>query len=404
MTLATEISSTTKRSATNAAMHFAHVPTPGDHYSPATGSAVMTVIYELSRAHAVLGHPSTIVVSRGTTDGYPPYPIGTVLEADLPTALPSRNKRLLEAACARIALRRPFTAGLYANVPDALGASFDGTLFIHNSPAAMPLLRRRLPNARLALYVHNQLFNSYAPREVRWILANTDVVICVSEYIAQNVTQRAALPTRPAKIKVVLNGVDTDRFTPPPSPPTGEPVILFLGRVMDIKGPDLLLQAATAIATPDRPFKVRIVGSSNFTADGGLSPYEKQLRLLAAPIADRVEFIPFLPRNQIIPQFHAATIYCVPSNWDDPCPLTVLEGLSCGLPMIVSQRGGIPEQALDAAHYFSPPDTTAFSHHLANLLDNPSLRSTIAAKARARALQLSTAQQYATLTESLPLR
>jgi glycosyltransferase involved in cell wall biosynthesis len=382
-------------------MHWVHLPTPGDHYSAATGSAVMTVIYELSRAHAVQGYPSTIIVSRGTTEGYPPYPIGTVLEAALPTALPSRNKRLLEAACARIALRRPFTAGLYANVPDALGTSFDGTLFVHNSPAAMPLLRRRLPNARLALYVHNQLFNSYAPREVRWILDHTDVVICVSDYIARNVTQRAALPTRPAKIKVVLNGVDTDRFTPPLTPPTGEPVILFLGRVMDIKGPDLLLKAAAAIATPNRPFKIRIVGSSNFNSNDGLSPYEKQLRLLAAPIAERVEFIPFLPRDQIIPQFHAASIYCVPSNWDDPCPLTVLEGLSCGLPMIISRRGGIPEQALDSALYFSPPDTIAFSNHLIDLLDHPQRRVELAAKARARALALQWQARHADLLQAV---
>jgi glycosyltransferase involved in cell wall biosynthesis len=71
--------------------------------------------------------------------------------------------------------------------------------------------------------------------------------------------------------------------------------------------------------------------------------------------------------------------------------------------MIVSRRGGIPEEAADAALYFSPPDTAQFAAHLATLLDDPSQRVTLAAKARARALELSWHHQYSALTRLLNL-
>ncbi|HVS72516.1 MAG TPA: hypothetical protein VHQ47_14770, partial [Phycisphaerae bacterium] len=115
--------------------HFVHVPTPGDHYSPATGSAIITIIHNLAKAHAAHHLPSSIIVAKGTTTGYPPYPTGNLLEANLPLALPSKPKRLADAALARLLLSRPFSAHLYANLPAVLPHQFDGTLFLHNAPA-----------------------------------------------------------------------------------------------------------------------------------------------------------------------------------------------------------------------------------------------------------------------------
>lgn len=62
-----------------------HVPTPGDHYSPSTGSAIMTIVYELNRRHVKRSEEAVVVVfawypsrlwsgcgDRGTTrSGYP---------------------------------------------------------------------------------------------------------------------------------------------------------------------------------------------------------------------------------------------------------------------------------------------------------------------------------------------
>ena len=52
--------------------------------------------------------------------------------------------------------------------------------------------------------------------------------------------------------------------------------------------------------------------------------------------------------KRILDEYQKASIFCVPTDYDDACPLAMLEGLACGLPTVASQRGGIPEEGGDA--------------------------------------------------------
>lgn len=383
-------------------LHFVHLPTPGDHYSPATGSAVITIIHELAKAHAAQNLPTSIIVANGTTDGFPPYSTGTLLETDLPLALPSKPKRILDSVLARLLLSRPFSSSQFANAATALTPAFGGTLFVHNAPAAIPLLRNKLPNARLVLYAHNQLFNTYSRREVRHIIDRADLILCVSNFISNDLARRAGLA--PPKIQTLHNGIDTEMFTPAKRPPAGPPTVLFLGRMLLEKGPDLLLKAAATIASPARPFRLLLVGSTNFDPRAPLSPYEQQLRVLAnhPSLESRVTFMPFVPRSEVPDLYRGASLFVAPSNWDEPFGLTIAEALASGLPTIASNRGGIPEATGDAALLFNPADPSQLAAHLASLLDDASLRSRYASAARARALKLSWQNQYLRLTELLP--
>ena len=387
---------------TAARMHFVHLPTPGDHYSPATGSAVMTVIHGLTAPHIARGLPATILVSRGTMAGYPPYAEGETREMDLPTTLPSRPQKALDAALGRLCNTRPCNAGLYKRVPGELGTDFDGTLFVHNAPAAIPLLRSKLPNATIVLYAHNQLFNTYSAREIRHVVGHADMVACVSDFIARDIAARAGMQS--PKLKTVLNGVDTTRFVPRATASrNAEPVVLFLGRVLPEKGADLLMKAAAMLHDKASPFRLRIVGSSNFNASDPLTPYEYELRRIAEPFKDRVDFVPFVPRDQVIGQYQQADIFVAPSNWDEPFGLTIAEALACGMPCVLSNRGGIPEVAGDAALYFTPPSAASLAKQLSLVLDDPRLRGALATKARARAQFLAWPNRYQSLLAALNL-
>jgi len=373
-----------------------HIPTPGDHYSPATGSALMTIIYELAREHERHGGQTRIVVGRGTRHD---YPVGVPVEVDFPPLL-SRRRKGVDAALGRLGLPRRFGPALYEPALRAVERDFDGALFVHNNPAPIQMLRRHNPGARLCLYLNNVVFRAYSRREVRRILDAVDVAVCVSEFIANDVQSRAGGARD--KLAVVHNGVDTARFRPSPGARSaGEPVVLFLGRVVPEKGPDLLLRAACRLAGRTQPFRVRIVGSSGFSASEPLSDYELELRRIAEPLGDLVEFRPFTDRAGILGEYAAASVFCVPSNWDDPCPLTLLEGLSCGLPVIASHRGGIPEAASDAALYFHPPDVDELAQGLAQLVDDERARAALTARARARAEELSWSNQYLALRAAL---
>ncbi len=105
-----------------------------------------------------------------------------------------------------------------------------------------------------------------------------------------------------------------------------------------------------------------------------VTPYEQELRKLAAGLGDSVEFQPFVDRSRVAAMFDAATIFCVPTNWDDPCPLTV----------VVSRRGGIPEIGGDAVLYFQPPEIDTLADHLAALLDDEKARNALGRRAHPR--------------------
>jgi glycosyltransferase involved in cell wall biosynthesis len=65
----------------------------------------------------------------------------------------------------------------------------------------------------------------------------------------------------------------------------------------------------------------------------------------------------------------------------------------------VSRRGGIPEEAADAALYFNPPNVDALANRLVYLLDDPAARSEWGQRARARALQITWENQYRLLRQ-----
>ncbi len=373
-----------------------HVPTPGDHYSPATGSAVMTIVYELARRHLEHGGRTEVIVGRGTRSG---YPVGERLEVEFPP-LPGRMKKAMDAGLGRLGASRRFATALYSPALAAIDRDLRTPVFLHNNPAPVPFLSAQRPQAQVCLYVHNRLFRTYGRREARRTIAAAHRVICVSDFIADDLTSR--LGRESANIAVVYNGADTERFRPRQGgPPEGVPVVLFVGRVVPEKGADLLLRAAAKISGGGRRFIVRVVGSSGFAANAPLSDYETGLRRLAQPLGEAVQFRPFVDRRQILSEYQAASIFCVPSNWDDPCPLTLAEGLACGLPTIASRRGGIPDVTRDAALLFDSSDIDVLAELLAHLIDEPQERRRWGRRARARAEEFSWDRQYVVLRSAL---
>ncbi len=376
-------------------IHF-HIPTPGDHFSAATGSAVSTVIYEIACRHELNGGLTRLVVGRGTRHD---YPVGECIEVEFPL-LPSRGRKVVDVVLSRLGLPRVFGESVYAPANAAIPKDFNGPIFLHNNPVALRMLKQNFPQAQIILWVHNALFRTYSDAEMARVLAKADGIICCSQFIADGVKQR--LKAGADRVFAVVNGVNPERFQPRAEPLDEEiPTILFIGRVLPEKGPDLLLKAAQKLYGSKRKFKVRIVGSSNFNAKDPITPYQEELFKLAEPMGESVEFQPFVGRAQVIEEYHAASIFCVPSNWDEPVSLTISEGMASGLPVIASQRGGIAEVGGDAVLYFKPPDVDTFADHLAMLLDDPKARQEWGRRARQRAVTLSWENQYRTLRNAL---
>ncbi len=196
-------------------------------------------------------------------------------------------------------------------------------------------------------------------------------VICCSRYIAADVCQRLGGQRElEDKIRVVHNGADMERFRPDPAKRAGGvPIVLFVGRVIPEKGPDLLLKAAAKVHATGRRFVVRIVGSSGFSAADPLTAYETELRRLAAPLEDAVVFQPFVDRTRVIDEYQAASIFCaIDLERAGVAYRSRSAGQRIGGHRV--KKGRDTEVGGEAVLYFDPPDVEMLARHLEMLLDD----------------------------------
>lgn len=357
-----------------------HAITPGDHFSPRTGSAIPTVVHALASAALAAGDPKQAVLLDRSTYR-PRYDSAEAIEyAGVPQ--PGPLARRADVIAGRLGGSRPGIAAYHRPLAEALRGRPPSIVLAHNAPVLVRLLRDS--GHHPVLYAHNNLLRTYSRREAGRMLDGAAGIVCVSESLAE--VTRAQVPRRLAeRVRVVRNGSDTERFRPREQPPGGDaPVrVLFVGRMIPDKGADVLVRAAALLRTAR--VEVTIVGSAGFARDAPLTPYEQSLRTLAAGSRTPIRFEPFTARDALPDLLAGADVFVIPSRWPDPCPLTVGEGLAAGLPLVASRIGGIPEIAAPSSRLVTADDAPALARAIDELAGDPSLRRRLGAASRAHA-------------------
>jgi len=383
-------------------MEIVHAITPGDHFSPRTGSAIPTVVHGLATAAARDVDPVRHAVVLDGSTMQPRYDSAEMIEYERGPWL-SRNDRALDLLRARLGATRTATRRFYVPVADAIRRREPSIVLAHNAPV-LPQMLRDTPH-HVVLYAHNDVLKSYSRAEAQRALDGVATIVTVGEALAQRM--RAALPPNLAeRVRVVRNGVDCELFSPAPakggpggadaaapdSPSasnSGPLRVVFLGRMIEEKGPDVLIRAAGLLRRPD--LEVLLIGSQGFARDAPLSPYEQDLRRLAAEATTAsgggIRFEPFVDRTALPDLLRSADVLVVPSRWDEPSGLTAAEGLATGLPVIASRVGGLPDVVGSAGILVAPDDPTALADALASLADDPTERARRAAASRRHALE-----------------
>ena len=247
---------------------------------------------------------------------------------------------------------------------------------------------RWAPAAPLTLIAHGNDF-----MELRWqrpiwrrrmsrAFAGARRVIAVSRE-----TERALarlLPGLAAKTTVLYPGVDPEEFPclgQPPEPP----VLLTLGRVVQRKGQDRVIQALPAILSdfPDAEYWVAGRGSDV----PRLQALTRDLRL-----EHKVRFLGFVPAEERIRLYERCSVYLMPSRTIgergdfEGFGITYLEANACGRPVIGGRSGGVMDAVLDGETGFlvDPESPEEIATRTLQLLRSPELAARLGAQGRAR--------------------
>ena len=126
--------------------------------------------------------------------------------------------------------------------------------------------------------------------------------------------------------------------------PLAARVILFAGRLCEEKG---ALQLIEAFSLLEEKNSVLLILGSYYFGSSMKSAYEDELRARAERLGDRIVFTGFVAHEEM-PVFYAlADVVVAPSICVDAAPLSVVEPLTAGRPLVTTARGGIPEYATD---------------------------------------------------------
>jgi spore coat protein SA len=270
-------------------------------------------------------------------------------------------------------------------------------VYLHNEPNILVFLNKR-PGQRIVLHMHNdhlsmRLFRPFYRRA----LAKADQVICVSDYIRRCAV--SCFPEHRAKFSVVINATDPQVFRPYGAEAVDalaglvvlDPAcryLLFVGRLTEIKGVHVLIEAFQKIHRMFPETRLIITGSS-FFGGAASTVYERSLRELAAPVADAIVFTGFLPHDKLRYLYSAVDIVCLPSVWQDPCPLVVFEAMSAGSCLVASRVGGIPEiveHGVDAV-LVEPDDAAGLATAVCWVLADPGHKAEMEKRAREKMLE-----------------
>jgi glycosyltransferase involved in cell wall biosynthesis len=172
-------------------------------------------------------------------------------------------------------------------------------------------------------------------------------------------------------------------------------IIGYAGRLVHPKGLDLLLRAVAQLPPTAR---VHLVGSG---------PERVRLEHLAMELGlqDRLRIEALIPSTQMPNYFAGLDCLVLPSrtqpNWKEQFGRVLIEAMACGVPVVGSTCGEIPNVIGDAGLTFAEEDVAALASHLRRLQASPAEREALAARGRARVLEHYTHRQIAHQTVSI---
>lgn len=266
-------------------------------------------------------------------------------------------------------------------------------------PQWAPHIKAANPRARLVLWMQCEWLSAGPPFYEECLKA-IDRVVCCSQFIADRIADR--FPWAEDRLRVVPNGVDTRLFSPSRNP--GRHQILYAGRLTPEKGAHVLLEAFERIAAryPDAqlvlagPFWItppsHLVGSTREKIRQWRRlgrKYEVMVRREARRMSS-VFLAGHVGHKALVKLYRTASVLVHPALWNEPFGMILIEAMACGLPIVASRTGGIPEviQHNRSGILVESGDVDDLVEGIERLFDSRETAARLGAAGRARAEKL----------------
>ena len=367
-------------------------------FTPTVSGAIATCVLEVGRVALDEGVDCPVITRPADAEPYP-WP---ALHVTSPIRDHARVwKRALRARRRLNGWARPDQWTYARDVLAELDALKPRAVVVNNDPEIAVFLRSKRPDLRVVHWFHN--LEMASDRYRRRFAADSGLrSIAVSGYLARAVEQVYQLS--PLSVTTVLNGVDTERFTTERRSPLV--TIGYVGRLAIEKGADTLVAACIILARRGARFRLQLVGDTNW-GFSTTNPFVERVHSLVAELESLgVEVIRpgHLARPEVATALSQSDIHVVPSRWDEPCGLTILEGLASGQAVVGSATGGTPELLEGGGMLFPRDDIEALADRLQGLIDDPDARVSWGRLARSRAESLTWEQTWHGLARATGLR
>ncbi|MEX2414947.1 MAG: glycosyltransferase family 4 protein [Paenibacillaceae bacterium] len=273
-------------------------------------------------------------------------------------------------------------------------------IHVFNRPRDILLYKSAMPDSRFIVSLHNEMFKESKISEEmgKLVIKAVDGIMSISNYIGHTIISR--FPAARTKVRTIYSGINLNIYKPVWAEEAQstrnelrrqygvaqKKVILFVGRLSQVKGPHILIQAMEQVIQEHDDAILLIIGSKWFS-DNGMDAYTLSLRRLAQSLGeDRVIFTNFIAPSEIPSHFLLGDIFVCSSQWQEPLARVHYEAMGAGLPIITTHRGGnaevirAGENGIVIDDYSNPQ---AWSAVISYLLSNPAEAMKLARAGRA---------------------
>lgn len=166
-------------------------------------------------------------------------------------------------------------------------------------------------------------------------MEKADAFVSPSRYLA-DAYLRAGFD--PRKMHVMWNGIDAEKYAGIRTEPAEQIRLTYAGIFKPHKGVEYLIRAVAALE--EEPVVLNLVGQGD-----GEPAYHELVEEL--DVKDRIVFRGYVDNTEMAEIYRHTDIFCLPSIWPENQPVTITEAMACGIPVIASDIGGVPELVED---------------------------------------------------------